>query len=118
MEKILLFQSDQQQQIAQIASRMNIRLVVVTPKQYAQTLEEMEKEQPPKDGAEKMPLPGSLLLFCGFSEKRLDKMLFELRSAKITTTHKAVLTPTNAKWTVQRLWMELERERMSMEGRI
>jgi hypothetical protein len=45
-------------------------------------------------------------------------MLFELRSAKITTTHKAVLTPTNAKWTVQRLWMELERERMSMEGRI
>jgi hypothetical protein len=44
-------------------------------------------------------------------------MLFELRSANITVTHKAVLTPTNAKWTVQRLWMELERERLHMQKR-
>lgn len=59
----------------------------------------------------------SLILICGLSEKRLDKVLFELRRAEVLTDFKAILTQTNKSWTLNRLISELSREHAAMEGR-
>lgn len=58
--------------------------------------------------------PPSCLVLCGLRDKRLDKVLFELRRADIPIEYKAVLTPSNQKWTVPELMKELQRERQAM----
>lgn len=58
--------------------------------------------------------PPSLLVLCGLRDKRLDKVLFELRRADIPIDYKAILTPSNQEWTVPELMKELQRERQAM----
>lgn len=58
--------------------------------------------------------PPSCLVLCGLRDKRLDKVLFELRRADIPIDYKAVLTPSNQEWTVPELMKELQRERQAM----
>lgn len=58
--------------------------------------------------------PQSCLVLCGLRDKRLDKVLFELRRADIPIEYKAILTPSNQKWTVPELMKELQRERQAM----
>lgn len=58
--------------------------------------------------------PPSLLVLCGLRDKRLDKVLFELRRADIPIDYKAILTPSNQEWTVSELMKELQRERQAM----
>lgn len=58
--------------------------------------------------------PPSCLVLCGLRDKRLDKVLFELRRADIPIEYKAVLTPSNQEWTVPELMKELQRERQAM----
>lgn len=58
--------------------------------------------------------PPSCLVMCGLRDKRLDKVLFELRRADIPIDYKAILTPSNQKWTVPELMKELQRERQAM----
>ena len=43
--------------------------------------------------------------------RRMDKLLFELRRIDAPIDYKAVLTPTNAGWTIPRLLMEMHAER-------
>lgn len=56
----------------------------------------------------------SCLVLCGLRDKRLDKVLFELRRADIPIEYKAVLTSSNQEWTVPELMKELQRERQAM----
>ena len=56
----------------------------------------------------------SCLVLCGLRDKRLDKVLFELRRADIPIDYKAVLTPSNQEWTVPELMKELQRERQAV----
>ena len=56
----------------------------------------------------------SILIFCDLSEKHLNRMLFELKSRKVQIDLKAILTPTNRRWTLRQLHNELERERASI----
>lgn len=58
--------------------------------------------------------PPSCLVLCGLRDKRLDKVLFELRRADIPIDYKAVLTPSNQGWTVPELMKELQRERQAV----
>ena len=58
--------------------------------------------------------PPSCLVLCGLRDKRLDKVLFELRRADIPIDYKAVLTPSNQVWTVPELMKELQRERQAV----
>lgn len=53
----------------------------------------------------------SLLLINGLSDKRLDKLLFELRRAEVAVDYKAVLTMSNSSWTLERLFSELRKEK-------
>lgn len=56
----------------------------------------------------------SLILLCNLRDKRLDKMLFELRHGEVKVMYKAILTPSNRNWTVPMLMQELRRERFAM----
>ena len=56
----------------------------------------------------------SLILLCNLKDKRLDKMLFELRHGEVKVMYKAILTPSNRNWTVPMLMQELRRERFAM----
>ena len=58
-----------------------------------------------------------LLVICQLPERRMDKLLFELRRIDAPIDYKAVLTPTNAGWTVPRLLMEMHAERTAYTGR-
>ena len=65
-------------------------------------------------GASGAQTPPSCLVLCGLRDKRLDKVLFELRRADIPIEYKAVLTPSNQEWTVPELMKELQRERQAV----
>ena len=52
-----------------------------------------------------------LLVMCQLPERRMDKLLFELRRIDAPIDYKAVLTPTNAGWTIPRLLMEMHSEK-------
>ena len=52
-----------------------------------------------------------LLVMCQLPERRMDKLLFELRRIDAPIDYKAVLTPTNAGWTIPRLLMEMHAEK-------
>ena len=57
-----------------------------------------------------------LLVFCGFTEERLDELLKSLKKAGVPRTIlKAILTETNAHWTVYELYDHLVEERKQLE---
>ena len=59
-----------------------------------------------------------LLVFCGFTEKRLDELLDKMRKAGVPrNVLKAVVTETNAHWTVYELYDHLTEERRKFEQR-
>ena len=59
-----------------------------------------------------------LMVFCGFTEERLDELLDKLKKAGVPRTIlKAVLTETNAHWTIYELYDHLMEERKKFEQR-
>ena len=60
-------------------------------------------------------LPEPLLVFCHLSQGQLDRALKGLRKHQIACL-KAVLTPTNAAWSLRELYGELVKERAQMGG--
>ena len=120
MEKILLFgvTDTKYNQIKQIAGRMKIRCEQVVPACYSHTLEQLLSSNTtvPNVSGSTAPImtqgaAESLLVMCGLSDKRMDKLLFELRRSNVTLDYKAVLTPTNRNWTVSQLLLEMRREK-------
>lgn len=140
MEKLLLFGADDAefQKINQIASRLKLHMERVDPADYALTLGEIASgshktascaksadsasTSASADDASALSCPQaptsaspalseSLLVMCHLSDKRMDKLLFELRRADAKLSYKAVLTPTNAGWTLPRLMLEMQREK-------
>lgn len=57
------------------------------------------------------PINESMVLMCEFSEKQVNKLLAALKRQGASVDYKAVLTPTNSKWNVLRLFAELAREK-------
>lgn len=57
------------------------------------------------------PVDESMVLFCGLTEKQLDKILAALKREGAGIDYKAVLTKENANWNVLRLFAELAREK-------
>lgn len=59
------------------------------------------------------PLPEPVLIFCHFSDSQLDRALRSLRRLEVFCL-KAILTPSNAGWTLRELYGELEKERAQL----
>lgn len=115
MEKLLLFHlsDDDGKKTERIAARLKISFACVAGSDYHQTLEALAAgRKNPLAAPYTGPVPEeSLLLMCGFSERRMDKLLFELRKEGVSVDFKAVLTPTNRTWTVTQLLLEMHREK-------
>ena len=114
MEKLFIFGASDSAyaQLKQIARRMRLVCERVSPDCFHYTLGELingaagADVQHPNTSAPSQ----SLLLMCDLSNKRIDKLLFELRHAELSFDYKAILTPTNQDWTVSRLFLEMHRE--------
>lgn len=115
MEKLLIFHLDdtEYKKLEQITRNLKIRCERVADSAYNQTLEALAsgKVNPLATTFTGNIPPESLLLMCDFSDKRMDKLLFELRKAGVAIDFKAVLTPTNQKWTIPQLMFEMHKER-------
>ena len=132
MEKLLLIHSTKeiQLQVKNVASRLKLALDIIPEEYCGCRLKELAAgkyaQNPPDTAAsdstvaeDTVPAPAaqtppSCLVLCGLRDKRLDKVLFELRRADIPIDYKAVLTPSNQEWTVPELMKELQRERQAM----
>lgn len=143
MEKLLLIHSTKeiQLQVKNVASRLKLALDIIQDEYCGCHLKELaagKYAQNPSDTVASdstvaegtipsgsaategtVPAPAaqtlpSCLVLCGLRDKRLDKVLFELRRADIPIDYKAVLTPSNQEWTVPELMKELQRERQAM----
>lgn len=113
MEKILAFQTKEIEAVRKIAGPLRIRVVEILPEDFRQPIENLTGTGTTgKAEAFTGKAPGeSLLLFCGLTEKHLDKVLQGLKQKKIQIDYKAVLTDTNKKWSVLKLYLELEKEK-------
>lgn len=114
MEKVILFNVSCKQQIKNLLVPMHIQITETSSTQYNDTLKNIADGK--TDIIKSNPFTGkvpdeSLILFCGISSKKLDKILFKLRNNKdINVTYKAILTPSNSGWTVLHLFLELAKE--------
>lgn len=123
MEKIVLFNVEPETEkfIAEIAGNMRIKTINAAG-MYTETLERIVNKEAaalppsgmPEDGQGQPP--ESLMLMCGLSEKHMDRLLARLRQSSKHVDYKSVLTPTNAKWTLKRLMLEMEREKKALGG--
>ena len=118
MEKLICFQIENTREIERLASNMKIRVVHATAAMYDETLDSIISGKTTRTASiyaadNKLP-SDSILIFCDLSEKHLNRMLFELKSRKVQIDLKAILTPTNRRWTLRQLHSELERERTSI----
>lgn len=126
MEKLICYQIENTREIERLASNMKLRIVYADASLYDETLDAIASgkvqstatvatganELARTDNLNLSPDSGdSILIFCDLSEKHLNRMLFELKSRKVQIDLKAVLTPTNQKWTLRQLHAELEREK-------
>lgn len=143
MEKLLLIHSTKeiQLQVKNVASRLKLALDIIPDEYCGCHLKELAAgkyaQNPPDtvasdstvaegtipsgsaatEGTVPAPAaqtPPGCLVLCGLRDKRLDKVLFELRRADIPIDYKAVLTPSNQEWTVPELMKELQRERQAV----
>lgn len=119
MEKLLLIAISDTAGVEQIAGKLRLRTVTVTPENYSKSLGSLAgyaTSADPVSAETTLPETG-LLVMCGLKNSRVDKLLAALRAAGIRIPHKAVLTSTNQNWNVYQLAQELERERQAMENR-
>lgn len=123
MAKLLLINISDPKSISRLVSPMNVHVETVSPAFFNETLERLASIKFIKKGkyadltlsAILHFLNESLIIFCDVPDKKFDKILFKLRQAKISVDYKAVLTNTSSKWSVKRLFIELEREHKSLQ---
>ncbi len=114
MEKVILFNTSCTEEIKKLFAPMHLQVIETDSRQYNDTLQNIANGK--TDIIYSNPFTGkvpdeSLILFCGISGKKLDKILFKLRNNKnINVTYKAILTPSNSGWTVLHLFLELAKE--------
>lgn len=120
MEKILLFNVDDntKAKLKKYCSQMHIQLIEVETSRYNETLDTLVNKKTAKAESFSGTVPAeSLMLFCDVANKKMDKLLFNIKKDNLSISYKAVLTPVNSRWTVLRLFLELEKERIAYANR-
>lgn len=102
--------------VKKLCALRGLRLRPVEPDETGHPLESLAFGKPASSGPTK-PIPEPLLVLCGFSSAQLDSLLASLRKTGVPPSClKAVLTPSNAGWSLSALYWELCRERGSLTG--
>ena len=119
MEKILAIACSEAQIeiLKKVTGDMKIRLQRMPVKDTDHTLEEIVNSGSDEkvSGEEVSDGENSLVIFCDLTEKHLDHVLARLREKKAGLCYKAVLTPTNRKWNLQKLYINMEMEKKQFE---
>lgn len=119
MEKILAVACSQAQIeiLKKITGDMKIRLQRVAEKDTNHILEEIVNSGSDEKVSEEEAFDGesSLVIFCDLTEKHLDHVLARLREKQAGLCYKAVLTPTNRTWNLQKLYINMEMEKKQFE---
>ena len=115
MEKILLFHGDTEteRKVRNVANRLKMNMTSMSDPDSDSLLEDLAQGREVSQDVSANP-EASLLLLCGLREKRLDKLLFELRREEVTVEYKAILTPVNRTWTLRHLYLEMQREKAAI----
>ena len=100
--------------LRQTCAVQKLRLQPVSNGQLNCTLSALLTEKSPPE-APVSPLPEPMLVLCGLTGAQLDKLLPALRKLGAGGCLKAVLTPTNAGWSLQALYEELCKERAQFQ---
>lgn len=74
-----------------------------------------EAETPRTAKGERIGEP--MLVFCGVTDARMDRLLAAMQRTGLRIPYKAVLTASNRAWKPARLLAELRRERAALGGR-
>ena len=93
-----------------LSVRLGLKLTVVPPERQGLTVEALFAGET-AEGTAEAPFAEELLVLCGVGAGAVNLLLSELRRRRVPIALKAVMTPTNAAWTVQQLYRELCRER-------
>ena len=119
MEKLLVFHLDDNnlKKLKQVTGALKIRVEEVPSSDYLKPLEMIvNKTVSPLIQPFSGDVPSeSLIVFCDFTEKKMDKLLNSLRRDQIAIDYKAVLTPTNKKWNVMRMYLEMQAEKSAYQ---
>lgn len=120
-ETILLFNPPEKEKLLKIEMALfplHVRLKKISPEQYIQPLGVLAgiKDMTPVEGVYSGgELPGTLFVFCFLEGNRLDQALAALRRCGAGPfPYKAVLTPTNSRWTAPDCFEEIRREHEAM----
>lgn len=97
-----------------LSVRLGLKLTVVPPERQGLTVEALFAGET-AEGAAEAPFAEELLVLCGVGAGAMNLLLAELRRRHVPIALKAVMTPTNAAWTMQQLHAELCREREAIE---
>ena len=116
-EQVLLYQFHEEavlEQLQAVLKKLHIRATVLQDEDYAQKigfLLGMKGFQPAKQRAEAFRFPEEVMVLHNIQGKRLDEVLRAMSEANIPKIrYKAVVTPFNILWTLQRLCETMQRE--------
>lgn len=121
-ETVLLYNLNHEKgrKIRFLLVRLGMRIKVVEKEEYALPIGALagmkdvtlsDKDAEPEDFQDEM------IVMKGFSDRRLDQFLKEMRKMGIgRIDYKAVLTPTNCRWNSWQLYQEIRREHEAVQG--
>ena len=118
-ESVLYYQSGDGAQGAQLKSilvRMGVRIKNVGPDAVGQTVGFLlgRKGFDARENPEAPALAEPMLVMDGFTDKRLEILLREMKKNGVSVPYKAIVTETNLGWIFHQLYDELAREHEAM----
>ena len=116
MPAILLYnlEGEKGRRVRLLAMRLRVRIQNVAPAEYGETLAALVGRADRENAPCEATFADEMLVFVDFDNGLLNRFLSEARNAGISVPLKAVLTPTNARWTSLRLREEISREREAL----
>lgn len=116
MERILLYNVCANEEIIRIASNMRIKCGTIDAEDQDRLINDLASDINIKENTSNSKIiqeayVESMLIFCDVSEKHMDKLLYEIKHRSIDITYKAILTPTNSRWTLREMLIQMRRER-------
>ena len=119
-ETVLWFDPDggQSAAVKSILVQMGVRIRNVAPAAVGQTIGCLlgRKAFAEREAPEAPALASPVLVMDGFTEKRLEILLREMKKHGVSVPYKAVVTETNLGWLFYQLYEELAREHEAMGG--
>lgn len=101
-----------------ILVRMGVRIKNVPAEAVGQTIGCLlgRKDFDVRENPEAPALPEPMLVLDGFTDKRLEILLREMKKSGVSVPYKAIVTATNLGWLFHQLYEELAAEHEVMQG--